>query len=148
MHRSPWLLGFQEFVLWFDPAASVVCCLILCMCILLVAFENVFILLLAVPKAVDLSDIESRLQKAFPNAAIHRLHIWSEGRSFLNLSVHFRLKSADLYEEHAEALRQFFQSYGIHHIVLQPEFEDQVDGKRTGCLFEMNDTFCNESDKL
>jgi cobalt-zinc-cadmium efflux system protein len=96
--------------------------------------ESVTVLLEAKPDHVDLTEIEQRLQRAFPEIRdVHSVHVWEITSQFVCLSAHVAV--ADMALSTCDALRVRIhdfvsQHFQIQHVVLQLECDSPANEAR------------------
>ena len=84
--------------------------------------DSVGILLEAVPKHVDVKQLEGAL-KAVPGVEeVHDLHVWTVTSGFVALSCHCEVDGRrDTHQVLADLFRLIHERYGIRHVTIQPE---------------------------
>ena len=82
--------------------------------------EAVAVLMQAVPRGVDLADVETALASVPGVAAVHDLHIWSLTRERAVMSAHLTLHGeADRGAVMSEVRRRLHDDFDVHHSTIQ-----------------------------
>jgi cobalt-zinc-cadmium efflux system protein len=116
---------------WVDPVLSVGICLVILRGAVLLVRESVNILLEAVPKDVDLKEVERSLHSLPGVKDLHHLHLWTISSGIYALSAHVLIdnvmvsQTAQIIEE---INRLLLKKFGISHTTLQLECENCADG--------------------
>lgn len=117
---------------WVDPAITAVVCLYLIVLTWGVVRESVDILMQAVPRGLDLDEIQSTLESLPEVADIHHMHLWRLNDDKLYFESHVNLaENIDI--QQINTIRQALESllndrFGITHTTLQFEY-DACDGR-------------------
>lgn len=108
--------------------------------------ESVDVLMEAVPRGVDLLEVEATLQSLRGVAGVHDLHVWTVTSGFLALSGHLTLREErdprepDLLLQATDLLRDRF---GITHVTLQVEGPRLEGELHHGCYVGPDVTVCS-----
>jgi len=86
--------------------------------------ESLGVLLEAVPRHVDVNQLEGAL-KAVPGVeAVHDLHVWTLTSGFIALTCHCEMDGRrDTHQVLGDLFRLIHERYGIRHVTIQPELK-------------------------
>jgi cobalt-zinc-cadmium efflux system protein len=109
---------------WFlaDPIISVLIAGLIAVSSWRLLRESTAILLEAVPKHVNVKQLEGAL-KAVPGVeGVHDLHVWTVTSGFVALSCHCEVDGQrDTHQVLADLFHLIHERYGIRHVTIQPE---------------------------
>ena len=91
------------------------------------------ILLQTTPAHIDVGELKTKLQRAFPSVVnIHDLHVWELTPDRIISTAHLVFMNESVYLEVKEPINLFFLDQGITRVTLQPEFYKVIRIKRFG----------------
>jgi cobalt-zinc-cadmium efflux system protein len=97
--------------------------------------DSIGILLEAVPKHVDINQLEGALRTVPGVEGVHDLHVWTVTSGFVALSCHCELDGQrDTHQVLADLFRLIHERYGIRHVTIQPELRTLHSGASTHSL--------------
>jgi cobalt-zinc-cadmium efflux system protein len=111
---------------WYlaDPIVSVFIAALILVSSWRLLRESVGILLEAVPRHVDIGQLESDLTTVPGVEAVHDLHVWTVTSGFVALSCHCEMdEHRDTHQVLADLFRLIHDRYGIRHVTIQPELK-------------------------
>jgi cobalt-zinc-cadmium efflux system protein len=109
-----------------DPILSMVVALLILFSTLNLLRETVHVLMEAVPRHLDLSDIGLRLAGIRGVARVHDLHVWALTSGQIAISAHLNVHDLALWPRILEDARNILRhDFGIGHVTLQPEVDQQ-----------------------
>ncbi|XP_077994936.1 uncharacterized protein LOC144448542 [Glandiceps talaboti] len=120
--------GSGQWVLYFDPAISMVLVIVIsCMAIPLLR-ESADILLQMVPHHISVGFLRTKMKKKFPEiSAVHDFHVWRLEGDTIIATAHVIIRDAKDYSKIARKVKKFFHDHGIHSTTVQPEFLQERD---------------------
>jgi cobalt-zinc-cadmium efflux system protein len=116
---------------WIDPVLSVGICIVILRGAVLLVKESVNILLEAVPKDIDLKEVQRTLRSLPGVKDLHHLHLWTISSGIYALSAHILIdnvmvsQTARIIEE---INRLLLKKFNISHTTLQLECENCAEG--------------------
>jgi cobalt-zinc-cadmium efflux system protein len=123
--------------LW-DPAVSLVVCLLVLWSSTRLVFESFHILMEGAPRGLDIKAVRETLAGIPGVLEVHDLHVWTVTSGFVSLSAHLKVRpdreAKDVLREAKVALEKKF---GVSHATLQLEYA-QAPGCETACCEEEN----------
>lgn len=112
-----------KWVLYVDPAMSVLLVLIILKTSVPLLKESAMILMQTVPTHIKIQEIQERLVERIPGVlGVHEFHIWQLAGNRIIASAHVRCNTLADYMAIANQLKEFFHNEGIHSTTIQPEF--------------------------
>jgi zinc transporter 1 len=130
---------------YFDPIVSIFIAIIIGFTSFPLVKSTGFILLQAVPEAIDLEKMLNDMIKLPGVLDVHELHVWQLSDTKLIASVHIAFDENQNYMDLATNIKKTFHLYGIHSSTIQPEFiysGDKVNN--TVCLLQCHNESCNQ----
>lgn len=119
---------------WFvynyaDPLLSVIITVIILLSTIPLAKESLKIILQARPDnlSLNLKDLQKEIaEKVGANINLHHLHAWALSSDTTIASLHMKVPAEiDIYHRAVAALREkLCNNYQLHHLTIEPEFED------------------------
>lgn len=107
---------------WIDPAISILVAVVIFIGTWELFREAVRLSLQAVPKNIDLDDVEAYLENLPGIEGLHDLHIWPMSTSETALTVHLlRPESTGDDEFLAKVSNELHERFGIEHVTIQLE---------------------------
>ncbi len=88
--------------------------------------ETVDVLLEATPEGIDAPAVATSLCKVAGVQDVHDLHIWTVTSGLIAMSAHIELTGARPWADVLPDLGDILRSFGIAHITLQPERQDEA----------------------
>ena len=168
---SPKIADFQEFIenyndeklfikkdfYWFaynyaDPMLSVIITLIILVSTIPLAMESLKIILQARPdnyKDLNLKILEREIgEKVNARIDLHHFHVWELTSDFTIASLHMKLPDdIEIYHKARKSLRdKLCENYQLHHLTIEPEFEDKNSSFVNGGIISDNYTACKSED--
>jgi cobalt-zinc-cadmium efflux system protein len=124
------LIYFTDWY-WVDPVLSVGICIVILRGAVLIVKESVNILLEAVPKDVDLNDVQRALRTLPGVKDTHHVHLWTISSGIYALSAHLLIDNLMMSETGKiiqEVNRLLLRKFKISHTTLQLECENCQEG--------------------
>lgn len=124
------LIYFTDWY-WVDPVLSVGICIVILRGAVLLVKESVNILLEAVPKDVDLNDVQRALRTLPGVKDTHHVHLWTISSGIYALSAHLLIDNLMMSETGKiiqEVNRLLLRKFKISHTTLQLECENCQEG--------------------
>ncbi|XP_057297264.1 proton-coupled zinc antiporter SLC30A1-like [Hydractinia symbiolongicarpus] len=122
---SALIILFEDgrWVLYVDPAMSILLVLIILKTSVPLLKESAMILMQTVPTHIKIQEIQERLVERIPGVlGVHEFHIWQLAGNRIIASAHVRCNTLADYMAIANQLKEFFHNEGIHSTTIQPEF--------------------------
>jgi cobalt-zinc-cadmium efflux system protein len=122
---------------WVDPVLSVGICLLILRGASLLVRESLNILLEAVPRHVDLAEVERSFRSLPGVRNLHHVHLWTISSGLYALSAHVLIENVRMSEAGRiieEINRLLRTKFNISHTTLQLECENCTDG--FSCVLE------------
>jgi cobalt-zinc-cadmium efflux system protein len=116
---------------WIDPVLSVGICIVILRGAVQLVKESVNILLEAVPKEVDLNEVQRALQTLPGVKGTHHVHLWTISSGIYALSAHLLIDNLLMSETGKiiqEVNRLLLNKFRISHTTLQLECENCTEG--------------------
>ena len=116
---------------WVDPVLSVGICIVILRGAVLLVKESVNILLEAVPKDVDLNEVQRALRTLPGVKDTHHVHLWTISSGIYALSAHLLIDNLMMSETGKiiqEVNRLLLNKFRISHTTLQLECENCQEG--------------------
>jgi len=117
-------ITINRWILYMDPALSLLLVIILCFTTIPLFKQSVFILLQSVPLHIDIHQLKKSLEKMDGVNFIHDFHIWQLAGEKMVATCHINVESYSAYEIVSKQLKQKLCDLGVHSLTMQPEFED------------------------
>jgi len=124
------LIYFTDWY-WVDPVLSVGICIVILRGAVLLVKESVNILLEAVPKDVDLNEVQRALRTLPGVKDTHHVHLWTISSGIYALSAHLLIDNLMMSETGKiiqEVNRLLLNKFRISHTTLQLECENCQEG--------------------
>jgi len=124
------LIYFTDWY-WVDPVLSVGICIVILRGAVLIVKESVNILLEAVPKDVELNDVQRALRTLPGVKDTHHVHLWTISSGIYALSAHLLIDNLMMSETGKiiqEVNRLLLRKFKISHTTLQLECENCQEG--------------------
>jgi len=118
-------ITINRWILYMDPALSLLLVLILCVTTIPLFKQSVFILLQSVPLHIDIHQLKKSLEKMEGVNFIHDFHIWQLAGEKMVATCHINVESYESYEIVSKKLKQKLCDLGVHSLTVQPEFEER-----------------------
>ncbi len=119
----------SKIINYIDPVLSLCLVTIILLATFPVIKESAFILLQAVPRKINVSNLKSDLQKYVPEILnVYDLHIWKLSGPDIIATCHIIFENTSDYVDNADRITNFFKQRGIYKITVQPEFTDHNTG--------------------
>jgi len=124
--------GKNGWIIYADPAISLVITAIIFTSALPLVRSASLILLQGTPSHVNLGRVQKSLEAIQGVLQVHELHIWSLSESKLVASVHVLIKNQHDFVSISRHIRKRLHHFGIHSSTIQPEIllEEQVESLR------------------
>ncbi|MBP1712895.1 MAG: Co/Zn/Cd efflux system component [Deltaproteobacteria bacterium] len=116
---------------WIDPLLSAGICIVILRGAILLVKESVNILLEAVPKEIDLPEVQRTLRTLPGVKDMHHVHLWSISSGIYALSAHVLVDNLMMSETAKiieEVNRLLLNKFKISHTTIQLECENCTDG--------------------
>lgn len=110
--------------IYLDPIASLVVALFVVRSGWQILKETIAILMEAVPKEIDLAELQHQIEHEFPIRGIHHIHVWEVGWNSRSLTAHILIENGQISQAEAlfDQIRHFLHDrYGIDHSTLEAE---------------------------
>lgn len=99
--------------------------------------ETLDVLLEATPAGIDAPAVAAALRQVAGVSGIHDLHIWTVTSGLIALGAHVELTGERPWAEILPDLGDVLRRFGIAHITLQPERQDEITGDPyRGCTLD------------
>jgi len=118
-------ITINRWILYMDPALSLLLVLILCVTTIPIFKQSVFILLQSVPVHIDIHQLKKSVEKMQGVNFIHDFHIWQLAGEKMVATCHINVESYESYEIVSKKLKQKLCDLGVHSLTVQPEFEER-----------------------
>ncbi|XP_034250485.1 zinc transporter 1 isoform X2 [Thrips palmi] len=127
-----------------DPLMSIVSAILLLWLSYPYMKEAGLILLQTIPEHINIDELRSDFQQAFPGtASIHDLHVWRLNQSKVFCTAHVRFRHPRDYLRVNQDVSSFFLKYGVTQVTVQPEFLSEVQGADSqACLMRCPGESC------
>jgi len=116
---------------WIDPVLSVGICLVILRGAVVLVKESVNILLEAVPREVDLTEVQRSLRTLPGVKDMHHVHLWAISSGIYSLSAHLLIDNLMMSETAKiieEVNRLLLSKFKISHTTIQLECENCTEG--------------------
>lgn len=117
-----WLVE-GDWTLYVDPALSLIIVLIICSSTLPLLWQSSMILLLSIPRDVNMNQLKEEITELPYVLNIHDLHIWQLSGDKNIFTAHVCFGSQDDYIQGERSIKDILHKKGIHSSTIQPEFE-------------------------
>lgn len=122
------VLQFKD-IHYLDPALSLLITSFILWNVFKRLKETLFIFLQGVPKEIDLSEIETKLNQIPNIASLHHMHVWSlEGTDHV-FTTHIKLKNINRFQQLLEVKKQVknvLQEYHFDHYTIETELDEET----------------------
>jgi cobalt-zinc-cadmium efflux system protein len=111
-----------------DPLLSLFICALLLFSTVNLLREALLVLMEAVPKHIEASEVEHAMSVTEGVGSVHDIHIWTPTSGMVALSAHVVMQDMSGWIVVLSKLREMLdQRFGIKHVTLQPETRDFTD---------------------
>ena len=121
-----WLTGWTPA----DPIASIVLSLLILAGAWRLLHESTDILLDAVPRHVDMAEVQRRILAVPGVAAVHDLHVWTVVNGVVAMSGHAVVPQLESHPDVLDGIRTGMAALGIAHVTMQLEVADECEDVR------------------
>ncbi len=109
---------------WLDPAFSLLVCVLVVVAVWHMIREAADVLLEAVPRGVDIGEVERAIRSTSGVDSLHELHVWAIGGGANALSAHVLIDAETGTTGALHALRRTLRErFDVTHVTLQVERE-------------------------
>lgn len=136
----------NRWILYIDPAMSLILVCILCTTTIPLFKQSSFILMQSVPVHINIDELKDNIDNVPGVGFVHDLHIWQLAGERIIATIHIQVKDAETYERVAAELKSKLCDMGIHSLTIQPEFTPQPQVKTCymDCSMKCNNNgICN-----
>ncbi|XP_042189682.1 zinc transporter 10 isoform X2 [Callorhinchus milii] len=121
-------LDFTEECNWkcyVDPSLTILMVIIVVSSAIVLIKEVAIILLQAVPKNIDVEDLDVKLGKVRGLKGFHELHVWelADGKNIA--SIHIKCVNSSTCESTKLEIRKIFHNLDVHSVTIQTEFIEE-----------------------
>lgn len=116
------LVTMNKWILYIDPAMSLILVIILCVTTIPLFKQSGLILMQSVPIHIDIDDLKKKFENIPGIAFIHDFHIWQLAGEKMIATIHIQVKDQEAYQRVAVVLKTQLCEVGIHSLTIQPEF--------------------------
>ncbi|KAA6386919.1 MAG: zinc transporter, partial [Streblomastix strix] len=128
------LFGKFSWRFYFDPACSLVVCMLILRSAIPLVIRSSKILLLSSPSSIDHIEILKAIEKCHGVGSIHAFHIWELVSPKIYASCHIRVKPGYDFSTTVIQVKSVFHKYNIHNSTVQPEFESASQECQSSCI--------------
>nr|XP_002128192.1 zinc transporter 1-like isoform X2 [Ciona intestinalis] len=116
------VINVNEWIMYIDPAMSIVLVLIMIFTTYPLFKESSLVLLQTVPKHIKLQHLKEKIKTIEGVQEIQNFHLWQLTGEKLVATVHVWCNDAISFLRIAEEIKQRLNDAGIHSTTIQPEF--------------------------